>query len=138
MAKIESRLSTDQQIYDYCHQVGTMYKEVGHVNVTANTENNYTGKQRGALHVWCDMCAKVLNEAGIYLNRKSVFGDHDIEILWTGILFKEHVYKHILNAMTGLDSTEDQKTVTPTDVSQVISKQYSENGLICPPWPSAR
>lgn len=102
------------------------------------TSNTYTSKQRGALHVWCEQCAKTLNDAGIYHVRKSVFGDRMIEIPWTKMLFKESVYTPILNAMTGKESTEDQTTVDPSDVANVISKQYAENGLICPPWPSYR
>jgi hypothetical protein len=101
-------------------------------------ESKYTKKQRGALHVWCEMCAKTLNEAGIYCERKAVFGDKMIEIPWTKMLFKESVYIPILNAMTGLESTEDQSTVNPSEVAMVISKQYAENGLVCPPWPSLR
>jgi hypothetical protein len=84
------------------------------------------------------MCAKTLNEAGIYRKRKAVFGNQEIEMPWTGISFKEDVYKYVLEAMTGLQSTEEQSTVNPSDVAMVISKQYAENGLVCPPWPSNR
>lgn len=103
-----------------------------------HADKAYTAKQRGALHVWCDQCAKTLNSYGIYRKRKGVFGDHDIEMLWNGTTFKEDVYKYVLQAMTGIESTEDQTTVTPSDVALVISKQYAENGLICPDWPSKR
>lgn len=101
-------------------------------------ENSYTKKQRGALHIWCQQCADTLNNAGITFKRKSVFGDHDLEMPWTMFLFKDQVYKLVLAAMTGKDSTEKQNTVNPSHVALVISRQYAENGLICPPWPSLR
>jgi hypothetical protein len=102
------------------------------------TASTYTQKQRASLHLWCKMCAETLNDAGIYFTRDSVFGNHKIEMPWTMKLFKDHVYKHILDAMTGKKSTEQQSTVEPSDVAVVISKQYAQNGLICPAWPSAR
>ena len=101
-------------------------------------ENSYTKKQRGALHVWCNMCSETLNDAGITCKRLSVFGDNLIELPWTGNLFKEIVYKPVLEALTGKTSTEDQTTVNPSDVAMVIARQYGHNGLICPPWPSNR
>jgi hypothetical protein len=103
-----------------------------------SASNTYTSKQRGALHVWCEQCARTLNDAGIYRKRKAVFGDQEIEMPWCMESFKNDVYKYILEAMTGKKSTEDQTTVNPSDVANVISKQYAENGLICPPWPSYR
>jgi len=113
--------------------------EKGDVGIALElVDKNYTPKQRGALHVWCEMCAKTLNDAGIYRKRKAVFGDQEIEMFWTMGSFKEDVYKYILSAMIGLDSTEKQNTVNPSDVALVISKQYAENGLTCPPWPSRR
>ena len=98
----------------------------------------YSKSQRGALHLWCEQCAKTLNDAGIYRKRKAVFGDQEIEMFWSMESFKEDVYKYILNVMTGLESTEDQTSINPSDVALVISKQYAENGLICPDWPSYR
>jgi len=101
-------------------------------------DNGYTPKQRGSLHKWCDWCADVLNESGQTCTREGLLGGAPVELKWTGTLFKETVYKPILEAMTGLKSTEDQTTVQPSEVAQVISKRYADNGLQCPPWPSAR
>ena len=98
----------------------------------------YSKSQRGALHLWCDQCAKTLNDAGIYRQRKAVFGNQNIEMFWTLESFKEDVYNCVLNATTGLESTEDQTSINPSDVALVISKQYAENGLTCPAWPSLR
>lgn len=112
--------------------------ELGTKTTVEIKDNAYTSKQRGSLHIWCEQCAKALNDAGIPCRRLSVFGDQQIEIPWSMGLFKEVVYKPVLEAITGKQSTEDQSTVEPSDIAMIISKQYSENGLICPPWPSFR
>lgn len=115
----------------------TLFKQDAQVDIS-KPKKSYSGSQRGALHVWCGMCAEVLNGADIYRKRKAVFGDGEIEMPWCMESFKQDVYKYVLEAMTGKTSTEDQSSVNPSDVAIVISKQYSENGLICPPWPSNR
>ena len=101
-------------------------------------DNKYTKKQRGSLHVWCDMCAQVLRDHGMTCEVKHPFNNTTYELPWTGSLFKENVYKFVLNAMTGKTSTEDQSTINPSDVAMVINKRYADNGLVCPPWPSKR
>ena len=101
-------------------------------------KNKYTKSQRGALHVWCEQCAKVLNDNGIDCTVMHPFTGKPMSMPWTMYSFKENVYKFILEAMTGKSSTENQSTVEPSDVAMVISKRYAENGLICPPWPSNR
>jgi len=98
----------------------------------------YSQKQRGALHVWFGWCADTLNTNEIYFERKCTFSSGMISMPWTLELFKEHVYKLILESMTGEKSTEDQKSIDPQKVALVISKRYAENGLTCPPWHSLR
>lgn len=50
--------------------------------VQIDIEGKYTQKQRGALHLWCDKVAKILNDAGMELVRKSLFNESFIEIPW--------------------------------------------------------
>ena len=98
----------------------------------------YTQKQRGSLHVWCGWCADLLNENDLYFERKCTFGDGTISIPWSMDLFKDHVYKMVLESVEGVTSTEDQESITPQKIALIISKRYAENGLLCPPWPSLR
>lgn len=122
------------EVIDIYHRTGCAYVAVS----DKNEFNKYTKKQRGALHVWCDMCAEVLNKNDIEREVKHPFKNETYSMRWTGASFKEDIYKFVLEAMTGKTSTEDQSTVEPSDVAMVISKRYAENGLICPAWPSAK
>ena len=100
------------------------------------TPPGMTVKQRGALHVWCQMMAETLNEAGLDMVKTL---SHRAEIPWTMISFKEHVWKPALKAMTDKDSTEDQSTVEPSDVYQVLARHFSQKmGVTVPQWPSRR
>jgi hypothetical protein len=100
------------------------------------TPPGMTKKQRGALHVWCEMMAKNLNEAGLDMVKVL---SHKTEIPWSMITFKENVWKPTLKAMSDKDSTEDQNTVEPSDVYNVLARHFSQKmGLVVPPWPSRR
>ena len=61
-------------------------------------DNDYTKKQRGALHVWCKLMAEALNDAGFemqvtILNKRKE--EAIIEIPWCGASFKKIWYKFI-------------------------------------------
>lgn len=107
-------------------------------HVTIEHNKKYSVKQRGALHVWCQMLADTLNDAGMYRIRVSPITKQGIEIPWTMYAVKEDIYKPVLEVQTGKKSTEDQSSVNPSDVCIVISKHFADTGLICPPWPSNR
>ena len=100
------------------------------------TDKSMSQAQRGALHVWCDQVAKVLNESGLLLIRKSFFSDKEIELDWDKDLVKSHIYKPMLMALTDKKSTEKQTTVDPSNVSEHIARHFSNNGVVLPYWPS--
>lgn len=99
----------------------------------------YTKKQRGALHVWCEEVAKSLNNSGLYFAKRMKFNGDEVEIDWDLYLVKEHIYKPMLEAMTGKVSTEDQDTVEPSAVVAVIHRHFALNhGINLPNWPNLR
>ena len=106
--------------------------------IDLDTDATYTTKQRGSLHVWCKMMAELLNDCGLPCVVKSVFSDDLIELDWTLHLFKEQVYKTVLEALTGKKSTENQTTAQPSDVVNEITRHFANKGIVCPPWPSLR
>jgi len=116
-------------------------------------KGKYSGKQRKALHVWCEMCADVLNSHGMpcYIASLSLeirlaemefpmmIDEGDlIETVWSMVEFKEQRYKLVLKALSGKVSTEDQNSVDPSKVAQIICKRYADHGITLPPWPSLR
>jgi hypothetical protein len=104
--------------------------------VTIDFEKKYSAKQRGALHVWCQMIADTLNECGQYRVRVSPISKQGIEIPWSMQAVKEDIYKPVLMASSGKKSTEDQTSKTPSKVALIICKHFADAGIICPPWPS--
>ena len=106
--------------------------------VTVEPLKTMTQKQRGSLHVWFEMVAEALYNAGLHCVRKSFWDNSEIEIDWNLMLVKEHIYKHVLNAMTGKASTEDQDTAEPSVIVNHIVRHFGARGIVLPEWPSLR
>ena len=97
-----------------------------------------TVTQRAALHVWLRDLAQILNDSGcdqvVFLSQHMKAG---AELPWTLYSVKESLYKPILAAMTGKDSTEKMNTMEPSVVCTVLGKKLSEKtGITPPPWPT--
>ena len=96
--------------------------------------NNYTDQQRKALHTWCRMCEKALNQCGMF--RCSVL-DYKKQYRWSEGDFKYYVYKPFLKLFTGKMSTEEQSSVDPSDVYLALSGHFQqEHSVQLPEWPS--
>lgn len=107
-------------------------------NIVYGTDKKMSTKQRGSLHVWCQMVADTLNDAGLPHIYSSKLTGLKIEIDWTMHMIKDMQFKIVLEKMTGKLSTEHQNTVDPSDVASVLIRKYSEHGVVLPAWPSKR
>ena len=97
---------------------------------------NYTPQQRNALHAWCRMCEKTLNQAGMWRHGSI---DYTKIYKWGEGDFKYYIYKPFLKAYAGKLSTEDQDSIDPSNVYLALSSHFQqEHNLQLPEWPSLR
>ena len=94
-----------------------------------------TDLQNRSLHLYCEMLAEALNDAG--LDMKTVLKP-EVDIPWTKESVKEHLYKPILKVMLDKDSTTEMDTVNPSEVYQVLDRHLAEKFGITVEWPSLR
>lgn len=99
-----------------------------------------TTQQRKALHKWCRQVAEALNEAGYMAmtnDPEHQFPWKDgVEIPFTMEIVKENMFKPVLKALSGKDSTEEQNTVDVMDVFEPLNLHFGEKFGIHVPWPS--
>ena len=128
--KIASEADRKELIAEiYAAPLGSEYQRV---------DRSMTQKQRGALHVWCDMMADTLNAAG---HDMKVVLSRQAEIPWTMASFKERIWKPTLDAQLCKESTEDQVTTDVQKVYQTLSRFFSTHEdlrIEVPAWPSKR
>ena len=94
-----------------------------------------TDKQNKALHVYCELLAEALNNAG--LDMKAVLKP-EIDIPWTQISVKEHLWRPIQRIMMDKESTTELDTVNPSDIHRVLDRHIAEKFGVSIPWPSNR
>jgi hypothetical protein len=96
-----------------------------------------TGKQFGALHLYCQHVADTLNDSGKDVRTVLDLMKAGVEIPWTKDTVKQQLYKPILKALTLKTSTTEQSTVEPTEVVEILSKFLIDRvGVPAPEWPS--
>ena len=93
-----------------------------------------TNRQNNSLHKWCELTAEALNAAGLDMKKTL---KQDAEIPWNKELVKEFIWRPVMKAVAGVDSTMDMDTVDPTPILEVITRHLaSTHGFHAPAWPS--
>ena len=96
-------------------------------------ESHISTKQFNALHVWCGEVALLLTQCG--LDMKAVLKP-EVDISWTKDSVKQYLYKPVLEALSGKQSTTEQNTLEPSAVADHIARHLGEKfGITLPPWP---
>ena len=98
------------------------------------TDKQRTDQQRKALEVWCKLLAEQLNASG--LDQRKVLKP-GIEIPGGQESVKEQLFKPILEAMTGHESSADAGTGDYNKVYEVLCRHLADKlGVTAPAWPS--
>ena len=92
-----------------------------------------TDQQRKSLELWCRLLSEDLNAAG--LDQRKVLKP-SIAIPWGQESVKQQLFKPILKAMTGLESTAEAETADYNNVYEVLCRHLSSRlGVTAPAWP---
>ena len=91
-----------------------------------------TSQQQKALELWCRLLSEDLNAAG--LDQRILLPS--IAIPWGQESVKQQLFKPILKAMTGLESTADAETGDYSKVYEVLARHLGDKlGVQAPAWP---
>jgi hypothetical protein len=89
-------------------------------------------KQNNALHKFCDLLANALNDAG--LDMKHVLKP-DVDIPWTGLAVKNHLWRPVQKAMLGKESTVEPHRDEYPKIYDVLNRHLIDKHSISVPWP---
>lgn len=95
--------------------------------------NQRTLKQNQALHLMCQQIAAELNESGLYMMQVL---KKDAEIEWTMENVKNLLWRPIMKAQTGKESTTQLGTKDIDDVFRTLHKHLNEKFGFNIEWPS--
>ena len=82
-----------------------------------------TLSQNASIHLYCDLVATVLNDAGLSM-RKTM--SEEVEVEWSMVKVKEVMWKTVQKAMTDKESTTQLSTKEVNEVYQTIAKHLAQ------------
>jgi hypothetical protein len=92
-----------------------------------------TIQQNKSIHLFCQMLADALNDAGWNVQKTL---RHDVEIPWNMTLVKELIWKPVQEAMTDKESTTELDRLEPSQIYEVLNRHLGEKLQIHVPFPS--
>ena len=93
-----------------------------------------TPSQNSSLHGWLTSVAECLNDSGLDMKKTL---KPEVEIPWTGVAAKNHLWRPIQQVLTDMDSTADASTKDYLLISEVITRHMgTKHGIVLPPWPT--
>lgn len=104
----------------------------GKLILYAIKDTTRSDRQNNAMHLWFRQIAEELNDAGCWVRHP--FSDN-FEIPFTEVLVKEMLYKPIIKAMHGKNSTAKLTPAQLSEAAEVLTKWLSENKQVYVPFP---
>ncbi len=94
-----------------------------------------TPNQRNALHLYFEMLACALNNAG-YDMKKTL--KEEVEIPWQKMMVKEYLWKPIEKIMVDKDSTEEMTNKDVNEIYKVLDRHIAQKFGVSVPFPNIR
>ena len=95
-----------------------------------------TLSQNAAIHKYCEMLARDLNEAGYELHIDSKVLEEPLTVPWTKETVKEHIWRRVQLALTGKASSAELGTKEVDIVYRAISKHMAQSCGVTTPFPT--
>ena len=129
---IDKNINTWDELTDYIRKLEEMFQANGHLKVTADWSSKRTNKQSRALHKYCELVAKDLNDAGITF---TMFFKDGYEVPWNTDIVKDEIWRPVQRVMERVESTTDLKRNRVSEVYEVVNSKLADHGIHTP-WPS--
>lgn len=91
-------------------------------------------KQSAALHVYLRLLAHELNTNGFTVEQ---FFKEGVQIPFSQEIVKENIWRPVMRAVTGKDSTQDLITTETQEVFEHVNRAIGERGIHVP-WPERK
>ena len=125
---INSRQSKDA----YIKYLDAQFEKHGYLRLTLKTGKQRTSAQNASLHLFCQMLAEALNDAGFDMKKTL---KPEIDIPWTMESVKQNLWKPVQLTVIDKKSTTEALTAEYGKVYEVLMRHLSERLGIFVSWP---
>jgi len=127
------RINSDQTLNFFIERLQELYKKHHYLEIQWQIGKQRSHQQNNALHLWCALLAKELNDAGYDMVH---FFDEGADIPWTKMMVKEMIWKPVQKVMTEKVSTKEAHKVEYIKIYDVLNRHLAQKKGISVPWPS--
>lgn len=103
--------------------------------MTDDLEKQRTIQQNKSLHKYCTLMADSLNEAGFDFKKFLEVSKYKIDVPWTMELFKDQIWRPVMESQTGKESTTDMSTTDPSHIHRIVDARIAEITGVSHAWP---
>jgi hypothetical protein len=130
-------VNSDFKFEQFSKKAHELYKQYGYVTFSWITGRQRTSTQNASLHLWCEMVAQCLNDAGLEMEVNIPDKTRKPWIVpWTKTSVKEQIWRPIQVVLTEKESTVDAERAEYGLIYETISRRFSESfGIVLPLWP---
>jgi len=125
-------INSEQSLNAYIEHLKIQFEKHKYLKVSLSTGKQRSLTQNAALHKYCDMTAKALNDGGFDFR---VFIKEGYPVPFNEFLVKEYLWRPIQKAITGKTSTTKPEKHEYSLIYDALNMKLAEHGLYIP-WPS--
>lgn len=131
----ESTINSDKSLYTFIREITEVYEHHKFVRVEYSTGRQRSNAQNAALHKWCELVAKVLNDSGLEMRITLPTGKEWL-IPWSKSSVKDNIWRPIQLVLTEKQSTTEPYRAEYNEIFEVIHSRFSSHhGITLPDWP---
>ena len=126
-------INSEQSLNAYMDHLRSQFNNHKYLRVKLNTGKQRTLTQNAALHKYCDLLSKALNDAG--LDMQTVLAE-GTSIPWSEAKVKEDIWRTVQIAATGKKSTTELLASEVSQIYEIVNRHISSTFGIFVPFPS--
>ena len=127
------RINSDQTLNFFIDRLKEMYAKHHYLEIQWQEGKKRSHQQNNALHLWCAMLAKELNDAGHDFQH---FFEQGADIPWTKMMVKELIWKPVQKIVTEKSSTAEAHKTDYIEVYEILNRHLAESKGVSVPWPN--
>lgn len=129
------RVNSEFTLEQFIEHTRRLFEEKKYLTFSWKVGRQRTNTQNAALHVYCDLLAEALNDAGYEMVISSEVLKSEIHVPWTGREVKERIWRPVQVAVTGEESTTQPSTKEYPVIYETITRHLAKTFGIMVPWP---
>lgn len=127
-------VDSDHTLDEFLKHAAELYAKHRHVTFSWSSGRQRTVKQNSALHLYFQLLADALNDAGLDMRKVLKEG---VDIPWTKDQVKNHLWRPLQEIIIGVESTREPNRDEYSKVYDTLHRHMAQKFGVSVLWPEA-